>query len=68
MNEILPREEIDSHFDSEWVLVEDPEGNEHLEVLRGKVDLAQQGSRRGLSEGNRVTPEVCGDTVHRHDP
>jgi hypothetical protein len=37
MNEILTREEIESRFDSEWVLVEDPEVNEHLEVLRGKV-------------------------------
>jgi hypothetical protein len=37
MNEILTVEEIQSRFDSEWVLVADPEVNKHLEVLRGKV-------------------------------
>ncbi len=30
-------EEIESQFDSEWVLVGDPQTNEHLEVLSGKV-------------------------------
>jgi hypothetical protein len=29
--------EIESQFDSEWVLVVDPLTNEGLEVLRGKV-------------------------------
>ena len=30
-------EEIRSQFDSEWVLVEDPQTNEALEVVGGKV-------------------------------
>ncbi|MBM4079459.1 MAG: hypothetical protein FJ278_07145 [Planctomycetes bacterium] len=29
--------EIEAQFKSEWVLVEDPQTNESLEVLRGKV-------------------------------
>ena len=30
-------EEIESQFNSEWVLVEDPQTNETLEILGGKV-------------------------------
>jgi hypothetical protein len=37
MNEVLTIEEIESRFDSEWVLVEDPELDDHLNVLRGRV-------------------------------
>jgi len=37
MNKILPIEEIHSKFKSEWVLVEDPELNKDLEVVRGRV-------------------------------
>ncbi len=29
--------EIENQFDSEWVLVEEPETNEDLEVIKGKV-------------------------------
>ena len=29
--------EIESQFDSEWVLIEDPQTNEALDVLGGKV-------------------------------
>jgi len=29
--------EIESQFDSEWVLVEEPQTNDDLEVLKGKV-------------------------------
>ena len=36
-DEVLSIEEIEARFDSEWVLVEDPEVDEHLKVLRGKV-------------------------------
>jgi hypothetical protein len=31
--------EIESQFDSEWVLVEDPQTNETLEILGGKMAL-----------------------------
>ena len=37
MSEILTIAEIEAKFISEWVLVEDPQTNESLEVLRGKV-------------------------------
>ncbi len=37
MNRQMTIEEIRSQFDSEWVLIEDPETDEGLKVLRGKV-------------------------------
>jgi hypothetical protein len=37
MEEILTVAEIESRYPSEWVLVEDPEVNEHQEVVRGRV-------------------------------
>jgi hypothetical protein len=37
MDEILTLGEIEERFDSEWVLIGDPELDENLEVVRGKV-------------------------------
>ncbi|HXG84560.1 MAG TPA: hypothetical protein VNI84_11080 [Pyrinomonadaceae bacterium] len=37
MNEILTMKEIERKFDGEWVLIEDVETDEKLEILRGKV-------------------------------
>ena len=37
MSETLSLEEIQVRFDSEWVLLEDPETSEALEVKSGKV-------------------------------
>jgi hypothetical protein len=37
MDDVLSLAEIESQFRSEWVLVEDPETNQALEVQRGKV-------------------------------
>jgi hypothetical protein len=37
MSEILTMEEIEKKYDGEWVLIEDVESNEQLEILRGKV-------------------------------
>jgi hypothetical protein len=37
MDEIMTLAEIHSRFDSEWVLVADPEVDEKLRVVRGKV-------------------------------
>ena len=37
MNEILTIAEIEEQFESEWVLIEGPQTNATLEVLRGKV-------------------------------
>jgi hypothetical protein len=37
MGEILTYDEMKTRYDGEWVLVQDPEVDEHLRVLRGKV-------------------------------
>lgn len=37
MDEVLTRGEIEAQFQSEWVLIEEPETNEALEVQSGKV-------------------------------
>jgi hypothetical protein len=37
MNQEMTIQEIRSQFESEWTLIEDPETNEALEVLSGKV-------------------------------
>ncbi len=37
MDDILTIAEIESQFNSEWVLIEDPQTNESLEVQSGKV-------------------------------
>lgn len=37
MEDVMNIAEIESRFESEWVLVEDPETNEDLEVQSGKV-------------------------------
>jgi hypothetical protein len=37
MKEIMSLVEIQDRFESEWILVEDPETTEGLEVTKGKV-------------------------------
>jgi hypothetical protein len=37
MNQVLSIADINRQFDSEWVLVVEPELDERLEVLRGEV-------------------------------
>jgi len=37
MDEVLTIAEIESRFGSEWVLIEDPETNEALDITAGKV-------------------------------
>lgn len=37
MHEVLTLSQIESQFDSEWVLVGDPQTNDALEVRSGKV-------------------------------
>jgi hypothetical protein len=37
MNDIMTIEQIYEQFDSEWVLLEDPETNKTLHVQRGRV-------------------------------
>lgn len=49
MTEVLTLQEIETRFESEWVLVEDPEFDEQLQVLRGKV-IFHSKSRDELDE------------------
>lgn len=37
MNKILTISEIKAQYDSQWILIENPETNESLEVQKGKV-------------------------------
>lgn len=37
VNEVLTRAEMEAQFEGEWVLVADPEVDNNLEVLRGRV-------------------------------
>ena len=37
MNELLSIDEMNARFDSQWVLVEDPEVDADLNIVRGKV-------------------------------
>ncbi len=37
MEQEMTIKEIESRFESEWILVEDPKTNEYLEVLSGKL-------------------------------
>ena len=37
MDEMMTFEEMKKRFDSEWILVKDPEVDEHFQVVRGKV-------------------------------
>lgn len=37
MNEVLTREEIEAQFPSEWVLLADPQSDEQLRVLSGRL-------------------------------
>ena len=37
MNEVMTWEEIEAAFDSEWVLIEDPEMTGSLAIIQGRV-------------------------------
>ena len=37
MEQEMTMAEIENQFDSEWVLVEEPQTNDDLEVIKGKV-------------------------------
>ena len=37
MNEVMTRAEMEERFQGEWLLIDDPEVDEHLAVLRGRV-------------------------------
>lgn len=37
MNEVMTLAEIKERFNSEWVLIADPEVDEHFQIIRGKI-------------------------------
>lgn len=37
MGDVMTIQEIEARFDAEWILIEDPQTNEALEVQSGKV-------------------------------
>jgi len=37
MDKLMTFAEMQKRFDSEWILVQDPEVDEHFQVVRGKV-------------------------------
>jgi hypothetical protein len=37
MEQEMTIKEIESQFNSEWVLIDEPETNEQLEIIKGKV-------------------------------
>ncbi|MBI3946961.1 MAG: hypothetical protein HY321_13640 [Armatimonadetes bacterium] len=45
MDEVLTLAEIEARYPSEWVLMENPELDRHLEVVRGKV-IAHSNDRK----------------------
>jgi hypothetical protein len=58
MQEIMTLQEIESRFESEWVLVEDPEFDEQFQVVRGKV-IFHSKSRDELDEKDKEFQPKC---------
>ena len=50
MSDMLTITEIEAQFISEWVLVEDPQTNDALEVQSGKVSLTVKTGMRSIAK------------------
>lgn len=57
MEEILTLAEIEKKFDSEWILVEDPQTSETLEVERGKVRFHSKDRDEVYREAVKLRPK-----------
>jgi hypothetical protein len=57
MSEVLTMAEIKARFDSEWVLVEDPQTDEFLEVERGKVRFHSKDRDEVYREAVKLRPK-----------
>ncbi len=57
MNEVLTIAEIKAQFESEWVLVEDPQTNEFLGVQSGKVRYHSKDRDEVYREAVRLRPK-----------
>jgi hypothetical protein len=57
MDQVMTIDEINRQFDSEWVLLEDPQTNEALEVLAGKVVSHSKDRDEVYREAVRMRPK-----------
>ncbi len=57
MSDVLTIAEIEAQFAAEWVLVEDAQTNDALEVLKRQGALSQQRSREVYREAVRLRPK-----------
>ena len=63
MDEILTIEEINQCYPDQWVLIGDPETDESLEVLRGKV-LYHGKSREEMYKAAKALPSPRNTSRH----
>ncbi|MEW5986548.1 MAG: hypothetical protein AB1791_07950 [Chloroflexota bacterium] len=59
MERLMTIGEIESQFISEWVLVEDPQTDEELEVLSGKVILHSRDRDEVYRKAIALRPKRC---------
>ncbi len=57
MNEVLTVQEIEARYQSEWVLVEDPEVTPQLEVISGKVLYHSKDRDEVYKKANELRPK-----------
>ena len=57
MDRVLTLKQIEERFESEWVLVEDPETNDALEVQSGKVLSHSKDRDEVYREAVRLRPK-----------
>lgn len=68
MDEVLTAAQIEAQFESEWVLIEDPQTDAALEVQRGKVRWHSKDRDEVYRKGGGVAPITLCDPLHRKDP
>ncbi len=56
MDEVLTLSEIQERFDTEWVLLEDPQTNESLEVQSGKARFHSKDRDEVYREAVKLRP------------
>lgn len=54
--EVMTLEEIQKHFESEWVLVGDPETTDMLELIRGTILWHSKDRDEVYRQGNKLRP------------
>jgi hypothetical protein len=57
MSQVMTMAEMEKGFDSEWVLVGDPEFNERMEVVRGKVLFHSKDKEEVYRRDQEIHPE-----------